>query len=169
MKKSLTSVLVLFAILCAVLAFFATEVGWAAAGSSLLVGTIKSATGQRLEGVTVSARGEGQTITTSVFTDDQGNYYFPKLQSGQYRVWAQAIGYEAGRMEIELGATSQRKDFVLKETKDFTNQLTGGQRCRSIRRNTEGCGTSTFMTVLPATPRRSRCKTDLTRTGGSRS
>ena len=29
-----------------------------------------------------------------MYTDEQGEYFFPKLESGQYRVWAQAKGYE---------------------------------------------------------------------------
>ena len=46
-------------------------------------------------GVTVSAKAEGSTITTSVFTDETGNYYFPPLPNGKYRVWAQALTYNA--------------------------------------------------------------------------
>lgn len=36
---------------------------------ALLSGSVKSDSGAKLDGVTVSARGAGQTITTSVFTD----------------------------------------------------------------------------------------------------
>ena len=43
----------------------------------LLSGSVKSDTGAKLDGVTVSTRAVGQTITTSVFTDEDGNYYFP--------------------------------------------------------------------------------------------
>src|SRR5215470_2646740 len=47
-------------------------VGFAAGGASadqLLTGSIASASGQKLEGVQVSAKKEGATITTSVYTD----------------------------------------------------------------------------------------------------
>ena len=47
--------------------------------------------------VVVSARASGKSLTTSVFTDRQGNYAFPSLDAGQYRVWAQAVGFEAAR------------------------------------------------------------------------
>ena len=62
-----------------------------------LSGAITSATGERLGGVTVSAKAEGSTITTSVYTDASGNYYFPPLPEGNYRVWAQAVQFETAR------------------------------------------------------------------------
>jgi len=48
----------------------------AGAADAVLSGTIKSADGVALGGVTVSARLDGSNIVTSVFTDDSGNYYF---------------------------------------------------------------------------------------------
>jgi len=48
----------------------------AQAADVVLSGTISSAAGQKLEGATVSAKREGTTITTSVYTDESGNYYF---------------------------------------------------------------------------------------------
>lgn len=62
----------------------------AAAADALLAGIITSAAGEKMGGVTVSAKAEKSTITTSVFTDESGNYYFPPLPNGKYRVWAQA-------------------------------------------------------------------------------
>ena len=58
----------------------------AAPDGVLLTGGVKSESGQKMEGVTVSVKGEGQTITTTVFTDERGNYYFPPLPKGKYRV-----------------------------------------------------------------------------------
>ena len=63
----------------------------ARAADQLLSGTIKSSTGETMGGVTVSAKPEGGTVTTTVYTDEAGNYYFPVLPAGKYRVWAQAI------------------------------------------------------------------------------
>jgi hypothetical protein len=40
----------------------------------LLSGMVTSSAGTKLEGVIVSARAEGQTITTSVFTDENGDF-----------------------------------------------------------------------------------------------
>ena len=44
-----------------------------------------------MEGVTVSARATGSSITTSVFTDADGQYFFPPLSEGRHKVWAQAV------------------------------------------------------------------------------
>ena len=46
----------------------------AQAADALLSGSITSAAGEKLGGVTVSAKAEGATITTTVFTDETGNY-----------------------------------------------------------------------------------------------
>src|SRR5258708_13637211 len=72
---------------------------------------------QKVEGVTVSAKMEGSSITTSVYTDAAGVYVFPPLPAGKYRVWAQALGFEAGKGAVELSA-AQRRDFTLQEIAD---------------------------------------------------
>jgi streptogramin lyase/mono/diheme cytochrome c family protein len=107
----------------------------AAPNGALLTGTIKSASGEKMAGVTVSAKMEGQTITTTVFTDDQGSYYFPALDSGKYQVWAQADTFETARSAVELEAT-RHQDFVLKPMKDFERQLTGDQILASLPADT---------------------------------
>ena len=79
----------------------AIAVVWGATGfgvngaraDALLAGTITSAAGEKMGGVTVSAKAEGSTITTSVYTDEAGGYYFPALPEGKYRVWAQALTF----------------------------------------------------------------------------
>src|SRR5262245_34190950 len=80
----------------------------AQADDQLLRGTIVSASGEKLGGVTVSARLEGSTITTSVYTDETGNYYFPPLAAGKYQVWAQALGFEISKGEVDLAAPKQQ-------------------------------------------------------------
>ena len=93
----------------------------------LLSGPVSSGAGEKMEGVAVSARAEGQNFTTSVFTDEQGGFYFPPLAEGKYRVWAQAVGFDAGRAEINLSGSGKKQDFQLKPTKDVTKQLSGDQ------------------------------------------
>ncbi len=83
----------------------------------LLSGAIASRSGERLEGITVSAKLEGSTITTSVYTDTAGNYYFPPLPAGKYRMWAQALGFEASKAAVELSA-ARRQNFTLREITD---------------------------------------------------
>jgi streptogramin lyase len=95
-----------------------------ARADTVLTGTIKSAAGEVLGGVTVSARAEGSNVVTTVFTDETGNYYFPPLADGNYKVWAQAIAFDTGRGDIALG-TAKRQDFTLKPLADFVRQLPG--------------------------------------------
>ena len=74
------------------------------AADQSLSGAITSRSGQKLEGVTVSAKLAGSTIATSVYTDAAGNYYFPPLPAGKYRVWAQALGFEMSKSAVDLSA-----------------------------------------------------------------
>ena len=84
----------------------------ALADDHLLSGAIASASGDKLGGITVSAKLDGSTITTSVYTDEQGNYYFPPLAAGKYRVWAQALGFETAKGEVDLSA-DKRQNLTL--------------------------------------------------------
>src|SRR6266545_1423794 len=87
-----------------------------------LSGAITSRSGQKLEGVTVSAKLEGSTITTSVYTDTAGVYVFPALPAGKYRVWAQALGFETAKGAVELNA-ARRQNFALQEITDVERRF----------------------------------------------
>jgi virginiamycin B lyase len=102
-----------------------------ASSESVLTGAVKSASGEKMAGVTVSAKAEGATITTTVFTDDDGNYYFPPLAAGQYKIWAQADTFETSHANLALSDTA-RRDFTLKPLSDFERQLTGDQILASL-------------------------------------
>src|SRR5215510_16007907 len=73
---------------------------------SSLTGTAKTAAGA-LEGVVISARAAGSNITTSVLTDERGEYVFPPLDSGGYDVWAQAAGYQTARANLAIESGRQ--------------------------------------------------------------
>ncbi|MBV9189937.1 MAG: carboxypeptidase regulatory-like domain-containing protein [Betaproteobacteria bacterium] len=64
-------------------------------------GYVRTVDGAGMAGVVVSAKAEGSTITTSVYTDKGGLYSFSPLPAGKYRMWAQAIGYQTARAEVE--------------------------------------------------------------------
>jgi len=87
------------------------------AADQIVSGAIAAQSGQKLDGVTVSAKREGSTITTSVYTDTAGNYFFPPLPAGRYRVWAQALGFERSNGAVDLSA-ARRVDFTLQEITD---------------------------------------------------
>src|SRR5215471_17926976 len=82
----------------------AISLAGANAADAILSGTITSAAGEKLGGVTVSAKPVGGTVTTTVFTDEGGDYYFPPLPAGKYRVWAQAVSFATAKAEIDLSA-----------------------------------------------------------------
>ena len=103
----------------------------AAPEGMLLTGTVKSAAGAKMSGVTVSAKLENSTITTSVFTDEDGAYYFPALNAGHYDVWAQADGFDIARGAVDLTGT-KHQDLVLSAAKDFEKQLSGDQILASL-------------------------------------
>lgn len=91
-----------------------------------LAGTIRAADGKALDGVAVSARADNRTFTTSVYTDQQGEYVFPALPVGRYRVWAQAVGFATSRANLTLEASHQTTHaLTLQPVTDFTPQLTG--------------------------------------------
>jgi hypothetical protein len=90
----------------------------------ILSGTVVSSSGKKMGGVTISAKPEGGTITTSVFSDEAGAYYFPPMPAGKYRIWAQALSYETAKSSIDL-AVAKRQDFLLKPMQDFVRQLPG--------------------------------------------
>jgi streptogramin lyase len=98
-----------------------TSVAWGA-DPGILTGAVASPTGETMGGVTVSAKAVGSTITTTVFTDEAGNYYFPPLPLGQYRIWAQAISFETAAGEVEL-KPGGRQNFALRKIEDFERQV----------------------------------------------
>jgi streptogramin lyase len=100
---------------------------------STLSGTVKSSEGKPLEGVGVSARGNSETFTTTVYTDDSGRYLFPPMSSGQYKVWAQAVGFETARGEAGLSdGVKKQVDLTLASLADFHKQLSGTEWAASL-------------------------------------
>src|SRR5215467_2589405 len=83
-----------------------------ASADQLLTGAITGSTGQKLEGVQVSAKKDGATITTSVYTDLNGEYFFPAMADGKYQVWAQALGFATSKGQVDLSAT-KKQNFQL--------------------------------------------------------
>ena len=124
---------------------------------TLLHGAVKSASGEKMGGVAVSAKAEGSTITTTVYTDASGEYVFPPLPVGKFNVWAQALTFETAKGAVDL-ASASGEDFTLNPTKDFVRQLPGDEllaalpdatpadeRMKNIvRKNCTGCHTPSF-------------------------
>src|SRR5580704_12701986 len=65
-------------------------------GPPALAGQVSSQEEGPMEGVVVSAKKDGSTITVSVVSDKQGHYSFPanKLDGGHYALKIRAVGYD---------------------------------------------------------------------------
>src|SRR5262245_23720400 len=113
-----------------------TTLDRANAADAVLRGTIASAAGEKLAGVTVSAKPVGGTITTTVFTDERGDYYFSPLPAGKYRVWAQAVSFATAKADVDLSA-ARKQDFVLAPFKDFVRQLPGNVMLSALPEESE--------------------------------
>src|SRR5258706_4101189 len=128
---------------------------------ALLTGSVTSATGEKMGGVTVSAKADKSTITTSVFTDESGNYFFPSLPNGKYKVWAQALTYQMTDGNLDLKQKTARKNFVMqpiKNQEDWIRQLPGDELLAAlpaetaedyhmktqVRKNCTGCHSASY-------------------------
>ena len=103
---------------------------------TVLTGVVKSSTGQSLEGMLVTARGNGSSMKITVFTDEQGRYYFPPQPGGTYEVWAQAVGFDTNRATAQLAGASAQKDFTMATLADFSRQLSGPEWLASLPAST---------------------------------
>lgn len=107
-----------------------------APGTATLSGTVKSM-GKSLEGIGVSARGANDTFTTTVYTDESGRYSFPPLPAGDYKIRAQAVGFEAANAAAALSAGAGKPvDLTLAPLTDFYKQLSGTEWAASLPADT---------------------------------
>lgn len=105
----------------------------ASSADGTLKGAVTSLEGKQLEGVAVSARGQGKTFTTTVYTDAKGEYFFPPLEPGRYSTWSQLVGFDAAKTELNIVASkAAQQNFSLKPLQDFSYQLSGSEWLASL-------------------------------------
>jgi len=96
-----------------------------------LTGTVTSAEEGPMEGVVVSAKRDGSTISVSVVTNAQGRFAFPaaKLEPGNYTLKARAAGYELdGARTANLASGQEAKtDIKLRKVKNLSAHLTNAE------------------------------------------
>jgi virginiamycin B lyase len=101
-----------------------------------LAGKVGSAAEPVMEGVVVSAKKDGSTITISVVTDDKGQYRFPadRLEPGHYTLGARAVGYDLeGPKAADVAAgQAASADIKLKPTRNLSAQLTNAEWMMSM-------------------------------------
>src|SRR6202790_772536 len=104
--------------------------------SPALSGQVTSAKEGPMEGVVVSAKREGSTITISVVSDAKGHFSFPasKIGPGKYKLAIRAIGYD-----LEAPATvavpqnkSASAELKLRPVDDITTQMTPAEWIASV-------------------------------------
>jgi len=99
-----------------------------------LSGQVTSAEEGAMEGVLVSAKRLGSTITVTVATDAQGRYSFPagKLEPGEYGLRIRAVGYDLDApAKVTVGAQTSA-DLKLRKTEDLASQLSNGEWLASV-------------------------------------
>jgi streptogramin lyase len=118
--------------------------------SFALTGQVTSAEEGPMEGVLVSVKKAGSSITTTVVTDQQGRYRFPasRLEAGDYAVRTRAVGYEVedpGTVTIKARKTAT-VDLKLQKARDVASQLTNAEWLASFpgtdeqKASVRGCG-----------------------------
>src|ERR1700722_13097686 len=133
----------IFFLIAAVSAFFAVfqvvpNLARAAEGQvpSALAGQVTSPEEGPMEGVVVSARKDGSTITVSVISDNKGHYSFPanRLDPGHYSLKIRAVGYVLdGSATVDLAAQKPATaDLTLHKTKNLVPQMTNAEWLMSI-------------------------------------
>ena len=89
-----------------------------------------------MEGVLVSAKGEGSTVTITVVSDAKGQYSFPssKLAPGRYPLAIRAVGYELENSSpADVTAQKTAKvDLKLRKAADLAAQLSNGEWLMSM-------------------------------------
>src|SRR5207245_11524909 len=112
--------------------FFARFTALAYAQATVeLTGHVSSAEEGAMEGVVVSAKKDGSTISISVVTYARGRFAFPaaRLEPGHYTLKARAAGYELdGAKAADVAAGSEAKaDIKLKKVKNLSAHLTNAE------------------------------------------
>src|SRR5256885_2942661 len=127
-----THSLVATAVLSAALAVYSTG----AVAQAALAGKVSSAEEGAMEGVLVSAKRAGATVTITVVSDKEGRYAFPaaKLEPGRYAIRIRAVGYDLdgpAAAEVASGRTAVL-DLRLRKASDLAAQLSNGEWMASV-------------------------------------
>jgi streptogramin lyase len=110
--------------------------GRAQSAPPALTGVVGSADEATMEGVLVSAKKVGSTITVTVVSDKDGRFSFPssKIKPGEYALAIRAIGYELdGPAKADIsGESPSAIKLTLRKTADLVSQLSNGELLMSM-------------------------------------
>jgi len=121
---------------CAVVAVLLAASGQLAAEAvSALAGKVTAAQ-EPLEGVLVSAKKSGSTITVTVVSGKDGSYSFPaaRLEPGRYSLRIRAVGYDLDSPDQVTVAADKTAiaDLALRRADDIASQLTNAEWLASM-------------------------------------
>jgi len=119
----------------ATLSFILLQSSVPAAAQVALGGQVTSTEEGPMEGVLVSARRAGSTITITVASDANGHYAFPaaKLEPGRYTLRVRAVGYDLdGAATIDVAGQPTTADLKLRKTEDLAAQLSNAEWIASV-------------------------------------
>jgi streptogramin lyase len=105
------------------------------AANAQLGGRVSSADEGAMEGVLISAKKPGSSVTVTVVSDREGRYRFPekKLAPGRYALSVRAVGYEIeGPSSVEVFQKATERDIELRKTQDVAAQLSNGEWMASM-------------------------------------
>jgi virginiamycin B lyase len=106
-----------------------------AAQAQTLTGQVSSEAEGLMEGVLVSAKKDGSTVTTTVVSNDKGQFSFPagKLEPGKYNITIRAAGYSlVGPKAVDVAAAGATADVKLGKVRNVAAQLSNGEWLASI-------------------------------------
>src|SRR5262249_7490238 len=111
-----------------------TPVRSADSTSTALTGTVRSQEEGAMEGVLVSAKKAGSTVTVTVVSDAQGRYSFPRarLEPGRYALRMRAVGYEMDDMGLVKSLARRQSNLISNFTRRTTyprsSQMASGSK-----------------------------------------
>src|SRR6195256_713035 len=107
-----------------------------ASAQATLSGQVSSAEEGLMEGVLVTAKKDGSSVTTTVVSNDKGQYSFPagKLEPGRYTISIRAAGYNlVGPKAVDVAAGAPATaDMKLTKARNLVNQLSNAEWLISV-------------------------------------
>jgi hypothetical protein len=129
--------------------------------AAALIGQVSSTEEGNMEGVVVSAKKDGSTITVSVVSDAQGRFSFPadRLEPGKYTIKARAVGYDLPATTADVAAGKPATaELKLTKTRNLAAQLNNAEWLLSMPGTYEqknfllGCnGCHTYQRIVNST------------------
>ncbi len=122
-------------------------------GPAALSGQVTSQEEGPMEGVVVSAKKDGSTVTVSVISDNKGQFSFPasRLEPGHYTLKIRAIGYSlSAPATADLAAQKPATaDLKLVKAKSLVPQMTNAEWLMSVPGSDDQKGLDAELRQLP--------------------